>query len=66
MTIEEYKNGKRQLESDIAAAVGDKISEYERETGLSVEGIGIDIHRTFLNGGYNWEKRLNVSVDVPI
>lgn len=66
MTIEEYKKRKKQLEKDIAAAIGEKVTEYERETGLEVVGVGVDIHVAYIENGTVWEKRFNASVNVPI
>ena len=66
MTIEEYKKGKRQLEKELAGMIAAKVAEYEKETGLTVEGIYVDMHVACRLDGTPWTKETNVSVNVPI
>ncbi len=66
MDVAELKREKRDLENRLSKRIHSCISEFENDSGVDVDGIGISIHRIMIEGGATVSKTFEVKITLDI
>jgi hypothetical protein len=66
MEIEDFRKRKEELEKRIENFIGDRIREFEMQTGVEACDVSVDFFGEYTESGDRWDFEIGCSVEVDL